>query len=75
MQIGLEKMIPTSIDDIRKNIDSLDSQILQLLNERMLHVKTIGDLVVNRPEVFENCSYLCKIFLGIDRISKLHLFH
>lgn len=44
------------LDALRKNIDDIDDQIIALLNQRMEHVKSIGDLkrvkheVVYRPE-------------------------
>ncbi len=45
-----------TIDEIRKDIDTIDAQLLQLLNQRMHHVKAIGELkkstktAVYRPE-------------------------
>lgn len=44
------------LDTLRKNIDDIDDQIISLLNQRMAHVKSIGDLkrvkreVIYRPE-------------------------
>lgn len=44
------------LDTLRKNIDDIDDQIIKLLNQRMEHVKSIGDLkrikheVIYRPE-------------------------
>ncbi len=45
-----------NLEDLRKGIDTIDSQILQLLNERMNYVKQVGELkrqtktVIYRPE-------------------------
>jgi chorismate mutase/prephenate dehydratase len=45
-----------NLDDLRKGIDSIDSQLLELLNQRMELVKQVGDLkretktVIYRPE-------------------------
>jgi chorismate mutase/prephenate dehydratase len=45
-----------NLDDLRKGIDSIDSQLLQLLNQRMELVKQVGNLkretktVIYRPE-------------------------
>ncbi|MGR3809802.1 prephenate dehydratase [Jiulongibacter sp. NS-SX5] len=45
-----------NLDDLRKGIDNIDSQLLKLLNERMDLVKKVGDLkrvtktVIYRPE-------------------------
>lgn len=40
-----------TLDQLRKNIDIIDDQVIKLLNERMAYVKTIGDLKRGKKEV------------------------
>lgn len=49
-------MVVVKLDTLRQNIDDIDDQIIALLNQRMEHVKSIGDLkrekreIIYRPE-------------------------
>lgn len=49
-------MLPLNLDDLRKQIDEIDDQLIQLLNQRMDVVKQVGELkratktIIYRPE-------------------------
>lgn len=71
------------IEKFRKEIDSIDDKVLKLLNERMIHVKAIGEAKntsgtsVYRPErekdILDRLKYLNKGSLNSEAIEAIFL--